>query len=166
MLQVLSETHPSNFRWLHHYFHEVYTIVECVIQHHFLSNFSASFAEYYYDMRREPMQSVSNSSKHFPLGKRLHFLSITTLSVFPYLKIKLNEQYDLIREKYILKGYKELSLIERTLFFCYPYLCCMWNLSILYHNFSYAVGKSHFHSTFHQIMKIKLLYSTESSAEK
>jgi len=155
---VLAENYPQHFGWSLKWFHEFYTIIESAIQHHFLSTYSASFAEYYYDLKRFPQKATILSSKTIPLGKHLHCLSILTLTVFPYIQIKLDSWFNVLKEKNIFKGPKELSSTERAFLYCYPYLHSLWNFAILCFNFLYAIGKSDFHSPFYFALKLKLQY--------
>ena len=155
---MLAENYPVQLGWCQRWFHEFYTIFESAVQHHFLSTYSASYAEYYYGLKRFPQNKAIKSSATVPLGKQLHILSIATLSVFPYMQVKLNERFGSIKEQYLLQGPKGLSSTERAFLHCYPYVHLLWNFTILYCNFLYAIGESDYHSPLYSALKIKLQY--------
>ena len=122
-------------------------MIECGIQYHFILNYSASFAEHYYDLKRSSLNSLSRQ-----------LLSVATLSLFPYLQVKLDEKYSVIKEKWLHFGYSALSKTEKALFYCYPIVHILWNFLIVCYSFLYSIEKSLFHSPLYKILNIKLEY--------
>ena len=122
---MLAENYPVQLGWCQRWFHEFYTIFESAVQHHFLSTYSASYAEYYYGLKRFPQNKAIKSSTTVSLGKQLHILSIVTQSVFPYMQAKLSKRFDSIKEQYLLQGLKvylqlkELFYIVILMYICY-----------------------------------------------
>ncbi|CAK8680254.1 peroxisome assembly protein 12-like [Clavelina lepadiformis] len=156
LFKVLAQNAPHRFGWCYAWFDELYTVVHSAVEHHFLSNHLASFAEHYYDLQRKPL-FFTTPTTHFPLGRRIHLYSVIFLTVFPYLQLKVEDQYKTIKENHDFSGGRDFSRIKKIFLFCYPILQTFWNAVILYYNFMFAIGKSDYHSPLYRAIKTKLI---------
>lgn len=162
-LKVFAENQPAQFGRLHRWSDEVYSILDLILQHHFLTKTSASFAENFYSLKRVAINSSTSAAPSISEGlpKREHWMSLALLVVVPYIKLKLDakfqkwtdESLDLNeRGRQTMKKYKKIFLA------LYPYLHLSWESSVLVYQLRYLFKQSQVHSPFLKLAGVQLQY--------
>nr|XP_006822998.1 PREDICTED: peroxisome assembly protein 12-like [Saccoglossus kowalevskii] len=91
IFEVIAERNPSRYSWLYQYSDEVYTIIDLLLQQHFLSTTCASFSENFYGLKRVP---IIPGKQKVGLPRSEHLNSIMLLVIVPYLKIKCDALFE------------------------------------------------------------------------
>lgn len=146
----MAQNAPEQCGWLFRWYDEIYTLSILAVQHHFLNVHSSSFSEYYYDLKRKPVDGVLLSRKDV-------IKSLVALVVFPYLHDKLEQLFKEIKDGYKVGQVRDISLLKKLLYWIYPYLHASWNGLILYYNFMFATGKSKYHCPTYHLFKLQLV---------
>ncbi|XP_054749359.2 peroxisome assembly protein 12-A-like [Lytechinus pictus] len=161
-LKVLAENHPAQFGRLHRWSDEVYSTLDLILQHHFLTNTSASFAENFYSLKRVPLSSTSvTSTISQGLPKKEHLLSLALLVVIPYIKLKLDAKFHKWTDESLDasdRGRQSIKRYKKIFLAVYPYLHLSWESSILVYQLRYLFRQSHVHSPFLKLAGVKLQY--------
>ena len=140
---MLARSQPEYFGSILRSFDAIYNLVVSSLQFYFITNHSASLAEYYYDLKRSEVT----------FKQRL--LQVSALVLLPYLQNKLQTFYETSQQR--TDSNKFLSQL-------YTLSITLYNFSQLYYTFMFAVGKSHFHSSIQRLLGIKLRRKHPSEA--
>lgn len=101
VVKVLAESNPAHYGFLWRWFDEIFTLLDFLLQQHYLSRTSASFSEHFYGLKR----IVAGSSPHLQrpasagLPKEHLWKSAMFLVLLPYLKVKLEKLASSLREE-------------------------------------------------------------------
>lgn len=161
-VRVLAETRPEKFGWLLRWYDELYLFFDFVIQHHYLCQYGASFAENFYDLVRVPAGSASNPAEK--LNKQLRWRSILFLVFIPYIKQKLDLVFEYIRYKNTVSTRPATSLqvkLSRAYIATYPYVHLMWDGASLVHMLAYTFQQSRWHSFLLRLSGTELCHNTQ-----
>lgn len=148
--RILGGKFPARMAWLYQYSDEAYLVLDFIVQHYYLHRYCSSFAENFYSMKR--VSTVLTDKPTSQLNKQVIKKSLLFLVFVPYLKAKMDEQFEkwreknadgLLREKapYVVK-FMQLFLTV------YPYIHMSYEGTMLYYHLAYAIHKSHIHSPF------------------
>jgi len=143
LIEVLARSQPEYFGSILRSFDAIYNLVVSSLQFYFITNHSASLAEYYYDLKRSEVT----------FKQRL--LQVSALVLLPYLQNKLQTFYETSQQR--TDSNKFLPQL-------YTLSITLYNFSQLYYTFMFAVGKSHFHSSIQRLLGIKLRRKHPSEA--
>ncbi|XP_014210519.1 peroxisome assembly protein 12 [Copidosoma floridanum] len=132
IITVLVSANPEKYAWLHKWSDEVYLVFIAALQNYYLRNYSASFSETFYGLKRVVLRNSDIPSK---LDKKRLNVSLIILVIFPYLQRKL-ENWDIHSREcqqkkwkaYIIKTYRFLNFTKEVLTF-YQYLLYLSNRS-------------------------------------
>ncbi|XP_078662556.1 peroxisome assembly protein 12-like isoform X2 [Branchiostoma floridae x Branchiostoma belcheri] len=53
--KILAERNPARYGWLYRFNDEIYTLLDTLLQHHYLRTYGSSFAENFYGLKRIPI---------------------------------------------------------------------------------------------------------------
>ncbi|ESP04191.1 hypothetical protein LOTGIDRAFT_136681 [Lottia gigantea] len=137
-IKVLAENRPDRFGWMLQYFDEVYTVLDFIVQNHYLNKYGGSFAENFYDLRR-----IVSSTKSPFLPRNLKWKSLICLVILPYLKLKVDKLFEDIRHR---SHYTIKDGITKAFLGVYPYINMIWEGTNLWYQLAYMFGKSNYHS--------------------
>ncbi|XP_077869705.1 peroxisome assembly protein 12-like [Saccoglossus kowalevskii] len=164
IFEVIAERNPSRYSWLYQYSDEVYTIIDLLLQQHFLSTTCASFSENFYGLKRVP---IIPGKQKVGLPRSEHLNSIMLLVIVPYLKIKCDALFERWKHEWLdgigvsqsqrdsLKKFSQIYLAV------YPYLHMTWQGSHLSYQLAYLFNKSSYHSPLIRMAGVKLQHLTK-----
>ncbi|KAG2458759.1 PEX12 protein, partial [Polypterus senegalus] len=164
-IKVLVDANPARYCFLWKWFDEIYTVLNLLLQHHFLSQASASFAENFYGMKRmslrRPLVSQPPASQGLP--KKQHLYSLLLLVLFPYIRTKLEKFASRLREEddYAI----HLSASPKKKFYkaflaAYPFVSMTWEGWIFSQQLLYVFGRTKHHSPLLKLAGVRLAYLT------
>uniref|UniRef100_A0A915K8W0 Pex N-terminal domain-containing protein n=1 Tax=Romanomermis culicivorax TaxID=13658 RepID=A0A915K8W0_ROMCU len=159
--------YPELFRHMTKCFDEYYFGFELLLQNYFLKNYSASFSENFYGLKRVLVRSRANICL---LKSRIR--SLCFLVVIPYIKSKLDKYFDklnedhdrlrkTVRSYYIPTGIKRSIL--KSFLRLYPKLCTCFEIWALILQVGYLIHKTDTHSPW--IYMAGVILRTTSGAE-
>ncbi|KAK7479967.1 hypothetical protein BaRGS_00028794 [Batillaria attramentaria] len=159
--RVLAETRPERFGWLLRWYDEVYTVLDFLVQHHYLHTYNASFSENFYDLKRVPSGEEKAADQ---LSTKLRWRSLACLVFLPYLKYKLDQTFeDLKHREDTLPTRGNVSLrvqFYKAFLAVYPYLHMVWEGTALWHMLSYAFQRCRWHSLLLRLSGTELRHCT------
>ncbi|KAK3587081.1 hypothetical protein CHS0354_014954 [Potamilus streckersoni] len=157
-VRVLAENRPERFGWLARVYDEIYTVLDFIVQSHYLRKTCASFAENFYGLQRVPIGERSCSK----LPGKIYWKSLICLVIFPYIKEKLDRKFEDMRHLYNSSGNKEgFSRLFQAFVALYPYVHAGWEATILGYQATYMFGKSDWHSPLLHLSGCRLYHSLE-----
>lgn len=156
--RVLGGKFPERLAWLYQYSDEAYLVLDLLVQHYYLHHYCSSFAENFYSMKR--VSTVSNDKPTSKLEKKVIKKSLLFLVLVPYLKAKIDEQFEKWREKsadgLLREKVSYVAKFLRLFVIVYPYIHMSYEGTMLYYNLAYAIHKSRVHSPFLHFSGIEL----------
>lgn len=160
--QVLADSNPARFGLLWRNFDEIYTVLDVLLQHHYLSRTSASFSENFYGLKRVGPDISRPADRG--LGRRRHLRSLLLLTLLPYVRTKLERVLASQRDEDEFSIQLPRSLGRRRMFraflAAYPYVCMAWDGWSLCHQLLYVFGKARTHSPLLWLAGVELVYLT------
>ncbi|XP_011501431.1 PREDICTED: peroxisome assembly protein 12 [Ceratosolen solmsi marchali] len=131
IITFLASIDPEKYAWLHQWSNEIYLISITVLQNYYLNNYSASFSETFYGLKRIALTDSKGTAK---LSNKQLKLSLIILVVLPYFQRKIedlkNENTNLDKKwKYFIRMYNILYVIKEIFSFR-QYLLYLSNKSI------------------------------------
>ncbi|XP_071943988.1 peroxisome assembly protein 12-like [Antedon mediterranea] len=158
--KILAERNPEHLGWLFRYADELYTILDSLLQHHFLLTTAASFSENFYGLKRVVIDGKGREDKTLSLPWKQHLLSMFCLVVMPYIKIKMEKLFHTFKEEdidgYLTSTSDPLTRLKKTFLFVYPLVHMSWEGSALAYQMAYLFKKSDCHSPFVHLSGVKL----------
>nr|XP_022344235.1 peroxisome assembly protein 12-like [Crassostrea virginica] len=163
-IKVLAESKPDKFGFLLRWYDEIYTGLDFILQNYYLHNYSASFAEHFYGLKRY----VDEGSQSKVLPRRAHWKSLILLVIIPYLKQKLDHWFEETRHKFNIGHHPKSPLYKqlyRVFLAVYPYIHMSWEGSMLAYQMAYMFGKISCHSPFLHLSGTRLCHAEEKEEE-
>ncbi|KAK3083857.1 hypothetical protein FSP39_004225 [Pinctada imbricata] len=117
VVKVLAESRPESLGWTLHWFDEIYTVLDFVLQNYYLHYHNGSFAENFYSLKR--VCSCNRDQKRLP--RKEHWKSLFCL----------NKSWHSLLKLFVM---------------VYPYIHMSWEGSLLAFQVMYMFGKSRWHS--------------------
>lgn len=165
IIQFLIARNPERYGWLSQWFEEAYLIFNSILQSHYLSYNGGSFAETFYGLQRVCLKAGAVPGN---LPRKEWLLSLFFLTVFPYLRTKLEE----ISVRYQLEeadgvspqdGWSKsgrLSVIK-----IHQFIHLFWELWTLIQYLRYMSSRSQTHSPALALAKVALCYAPEDMSD-
>ncbi|XP_058800772.1 peroxisome assembly protein 12-A [Phymastichus coffea] len=135
IITFCASVNPDKYTWLYQWSDEIYLILVAILQNYYLKNYSASFSETFYGLKRIVLR---NSERQLNLDNRRRYLSLVILTAFPYLQRKIENLDTQINDPNapqqskwkccIVQGFKIIRAIKEILTF-YQYLLYLSNRS-------------------------------------
>ncbi|XP_026778244.3 peroxisome assembly protein 12 isoform X1 [Pangasianodon hypophthalmus] len=160
-VKILAESNPARYGILWRKFDEIYTILDLLLQHHFLLRTSASFSENFYGLKR--VGPDESRRAHRGLGRRRHLRSLLLLVLLPYLRTKLEKVLARQRDEddFSIRMPQSLSQkMYRAFLAAYPYVCMAWEGWSFCHQLLYIFGSARTHSPLLWLAGVKLSHLT------
>ncbi|ORY78175.1 Pex12 amino terminal region-domain-containing protein [Protomyces lactucae-debilis] len=160
---------------------ELYAVLMALVENHFITHFGGTFTENFYGLKRERAPRVQRLgrvatgapgvlSKIVSLRTRDRIWAITLLVGIPYIKAKLDEQYELYgAQDQVAHGQPrrrldELPLnatrkqrirfaIKQAFKKAYPGINAVYHISTLYFSLAYMFGSSEYHTLSHAFLR-------------
>ncbi|RVE43055.1 hypothetical protein evm_012286 [Chilo suppressalis] len=99
LVEYLAAVYPDQCEWSVRWFDELYLLLDCCLQYHYLKHYAASFSESFYGLLRVPLTVSSEfNSGHQRLPDTLEKGSLALLVLFLYLRDKVEKIIDNWRE--------------------------------------------------------------------
>lgn len=168
-LKIIASYRPEKLGWLWRYGDELYVVLDYALQNYYLKRYNGTFSEHFYGLKRGQRSSSpsvnglphvqSNTSK---LSDRQRFMSLLTIVVIPYLKLKLDQYFNKLRENtpspgsYTPKRQKFLQHMKRVFLAAYPFVHWTWETTFLCYHVTYMFSSSIAHSPLLQWIGLKL----------
>uniref|UniRef100_A0ACB8EDV2 Ubiquitin-protein ligase peroxin 12 n=1 Tax=Sphaerodactylus townsendi TaxID=933632 RepID=A0ACB8EDV2_9SAUR len=150
--KVLAESNPGRYGFLWRWFEELYTLLDLLLQQHYLSSCSASFPENFYGLKRLPLRDGRRLHRRpvtAGLPQKHHWKSLWLLVLVPYLKTKLEKLVSRLREEDDYSIHPPSSAWKRfyrAFLAAYPFVNLAWEGWFLAQQLCYILGKAQQHS--------------------
>ncbi|XP_038058661.1 peroxisome assembly protein 12-like [Patiria miniata] len=165
MIKILAEHNPVRFGILYRYSDEIYTSLDLLLQHHFLSTTSASFAENFYSLKRVPTVPATHPhSTTQGLQAWQHLRSLLFLVLVPYLKLKLEALFERWRDEALDRPQwqqAEHLRLRRVFMAVFPFIHMSWESTVFLYQLRYLFHKSDCHSPFLRLAGVRLKYMSK-----
>nr|XP_048679526.1 peroxisome assembly protein 12 [Caretta caretta] len=163
--KVLAESNPGRYGFLWRWFDEIYTLLDLLLQQHFLSQFSASFSENFYGLKRIAVGDSKGLHQLASAGlpKKEHWKSVLLLVLIPYLKTKLEKLVSSLREEdeyAIHPPSSSWKRFYRAFLAAYPFVNMAWEGWFLSQQLCYILGKAQHHSPLLALAGVRLVRLT------
>ena len=158
--RVLASKFPERLGSIYQLSDEIILALELLIQHHYLSKYSALFAEHFYGIKRTKVATVGPITDFVTNRHGLIKQTLIFHLIIPYIKLKLNRLYNLVKEKYqepLRPNVKDRFV--KLFLYTFPFMHMLLEGTDLIFYMSYAVQKTSYHSlvTFIQGVKLQVL---------
>ncbi|XP_045606856.2 peroxisome assembly protein 12 isoform X2 [Procambarus clarkii] len=133
VLKVIAESNPEKYGWCLKYSSELFVAFNLVIQHHYLSNYGASFAENFYDLKRVPLKTERHL-KPLTLSNTAYLKSLSTIVAFPYFLSQMDSIYQDVQDKDAdgrLSDKGWINDLQKLLLKLWPFVHFSWELLTL-----------------------------------
>ncbi|XP_064620299.1 peroxisome assembly protein 12-like [Lineus longissimus] len=170
ILRVVAEKNPSTYGFLYRFSDEFYAGLDLILQHHYLTKYSASFAENFYGLKRVSLEGGAkpdfggqNESSGW-LSRKAVKRSLFFLVVLPYVRLKLDSLYEEMKsrqEQYNLGAKSLKATFYQAFLGVYPYLHMVLEGAAFMFQLQYLLKKSEFHSPWLMLAGVKLHSLTE-----
>lgn len=162
---MLAESNPGRCGFLWRWFDEIYTLLDLLLQQHFLSQFSASFSENFYGLKRIAVGDSKGLHQLASAGlpKKQHWKSLLLLVLIPYLKTKLEKLVSSLREEdeyAIHPPSSSWKRFYRAFLAAYPFVNMAWEGWFLSQQLCYILGKAQHHSPLLRLAGVRLVRLT------
>ncbi|XP_067393892.1 peroxisome assembly protein 12 [Emydura macquarii macquarii] len=163
--KVLAESNPGRYGFLWRWFDEIYSLLDLLLQQHFLSRCSASFSENFYGLKRialgdsKRLQQLASAG----LPKKQHWKSLLLLVLIPYLKTKLEKLVSSLREEdeySIHPPSSSWKRFYRAFLAAYPFVNMAWEGWFLTQQLCYILSKAQHHSPLLSLAGVRLVRLT------
>ncbi|XP_015263520.1 PREDICTED: peroxisome assembly protein 12 [Gekko japonicus] len=164
--KVLAESNPDRYGFLWRWFDELYTLLDLLLQQHYLSSCSASFSENFYGLKRVPLRGsrrLPSWPAPFGLPQKQHWKSLCLLVLVPYLKTKLEKLVSRLREEddySIHPPSSSWKRFYRAFLAAYPFVNLAWEGGFLAQQLCYILGKARHHSPLLRLAGVHLVRLT------
>ncbi|XP_054856999.1 peroxisome assembly protein 12 [Eublepharis macularius] len=164
--KVLAESNPGRYGFLWHWFDEIYTILDLLLQQHYLSRCSASFSENFYGLKRVTLRGSRRPHQWLAtagLPQKQHWKSLCLLVLIPYLKTKLEKLVSRLREEddySIHPPSSSWKRFYRAFLAAYPFVNLAWEGWFLAQQLCYILGKARHHSPLLRLAGVRLVRLT------
>ncbi|XP_048374686.1 peroxisome assembly protein 12-like [Sphaerodactylus townsendi] len=164
--KVLAESNPGRYGFLWRWFEELYTLLDLLLQQHYLSSCSASFPENFYGLKRLPLRDGRRLHRRpvtAGLPQKHHWKSLWLLVLVPYLKTKLEKLVSRLREEDDYSIHPPSSAWKRfyrAFLAAYPFVNLAWEGWFLAQQLCYILGKAQQHSPLLRLAGVRLVRLT------
>ncbi|XP_075709128.1 peroxisome assembly protein 12 [Rhinoderma darwinii] len=156
IVKVLAESNPASFGPLWRWFDEFYTLLDLLLQQHYLSWASASFSENFYGLKRVAM---AKSSGQHTLQRKEYWRSLVLLVLVPYLRVKLEKFVKRLREEEDYSIQNAASFSKRcykAFLASYPFVKLSWEGLFLFYQLRYILWNTSHHSPLLRLAGVQL----------
>ncbi|XP_072273063.1 peroxisome assembly protein 12 [Pyxicephalus adspersus] len=156
VIKVLAESNPARYGLLWRWFDELYTLLDLLLQQHYLSWASASFSENFYGLKRVALCG-SNGKRILP--RREYWKSLLLLVLVPYLRVKLEKLVNKLREEEDYSIQNSTSFQKRcykAILASYPYIRLSWEGWFLFYQLRYILWNTRHHSPLLKLAGVQL----------
>ncbi|XP_063808629.1 peroxisome assembly protein 12 [Pseudophryne corroboree] len=156
IVKVLAESNPARYGLLWRWFDELYTLLDLLLQQHYLSWASASFSENFYGLKRV---AIGSTGRQHTLQRKEYWKSLMLLVLVPYLRLKLEKLVKKLREE------EDYSIQIPTLFrkrcykailASYPFVKLSWEGCFLFYQLRYILWNTRHHSPLLSLAGVQL----------
>ncbi|KAM5179609.1 peroxisome assembly protein 12 isoform 1-T5 [Mantella aurantiaca] len=156
VVKVLAESNPARYGPLWRWFDELYTLLDLLLQQHYLSWAGASFSENFYGLKR--MAMCGNNGRR-TLPRREYWKSLLLLVLAPYLRVKLEKLVNRLREEEDYSIQNPMSFRKRcykAILASYPYVRLSWEGCFLFYQLRYILWNARHHSPMLSLAGVQL----------
>ncbi|XP_059828961.1 peroxisome assembly protein 12 [Hypanus sabinus] len=168
LCKVLVESNPARYGFLWRWFDEIYTLLDFLLQRHYLSQASASFSENFYGLKRIPIgRGMCRLASH-GLPRAQHWRSLLMIIAVPYIKVKLDRLFARLREEddyAIHLPESPRKRLYKAFLAAYPFVNLGWEGWFLIYRLLYIFGKTHFHSPLLRVAGVRLANLTHADLQ-
>lgn len=162
--KVLAESNPARYGSLWRWFDEFYSLLDLLLQQHYLTKLSASFSENFYGLKRVVLGEDTRRLAGAGLPRTHYWKSLIFLVLLPYLKSKLEKLVTRLREEDEYAIHPPASSWKRfykAFLAAYPFVNMAWEGWILSQQLSYILGAAQHHSPLLRLAGVRLVRLTQ-----
>ncbi|XP_075417524.1 peroxisome assembly protein 12 [Tenrec ecaudatus] len=161
VVKVLAESNPAYYGFFWRWFDEIFTLLDLLLQQHYLAKTSASFSENFYGLKRIVLADTHKFQRLASAGlpKQQLWKSIVFLVLIPYLKVKLEKLVTSLREEDEYSIHPPSSpwkRFYRAFLAAYPFVNMAWEGWFLVQQLRYILGKAQHHSPLLKLAGVRL----------
>ena len=159
---MLASKFPERLGNMYQLSDEIIAVLEFLLQHHYLSKYSALFAEHFYGIKRTKVVNVGPINNVVTDRHNLITQALIFHLILPYIRLKLTRLYHVVKEKYQEPFRPNVKdRLVRLFLYIFPYMHMILEGSDMIFYLSYAVQKTSYHSLFTWIQGVKLHLLTD-----
>ncbi|MEE6469702.1 hypothetical protein FKM82_008731 [Ascaphus truei] len=146
VIKVFAESNPVRYGTLWRWFDELYTLLDLLLQQHYLSWASSSFSENFYGLKRV---ALGTSGRGQRLARHEYWRSLLLLVLVPYLRVKLEKLVSRLREEADYSIQHPTSFckkFDKVILAAYPFAKFAWEGWFLFYQLRYILGNARHHS--------------------
>ncbi|XP_026488585.2 peroxisome assembly protein 12 isoform X2 [Vanessa tameamea] len=98
LVEYVAAVYPNKCGWCERWYDELYLLLDCTLQYHYLKHYAASFSECFYGLFRVPISPSTEFSSGPRLPQNLERGSLALLVLVPYIREKVEKIVDKWRE--------------------------------------------------------------------
>ncbi|XP_046964345.1 serine/arginine repetitive matrix protein 1 isoform X1 [Vanessa cardui] len=98
LVEYVAAVYPNKCGWCERWYDELYLLLDCTLQYHYLKHYAASFSECFYGLFRVPISPSTEFSSGPRLPQNLERGSLALLVLLPYVREKVEKFVDKWRE--------------------------------------------------------------------
>jgi peroxin-12 len=156
VIRVLAQKYPEKFANILQYADEMYMLCDLVLQRHYLSCYNSSLSENFYYLKRV---DVANGRGDI-LSNKLQYLSLIALVIWPYIKSKVDQAFEKLRDRIIREENNDSSGRSKlTIAFLkiYPYIhFTIQSVSAIY-QLGYTLKLLNYHTPVFHLLRMQLV---------
>jgi len=142
--RFLAWSYPNLFSGFARRFDEWYTLADLLLQNYYLKNYSATFSENFYDIKRV----IASSGDNLPRSQR--WRSLIAVVIIPYIRLKLDELHERLKKdserRQGPKKSDKWSRLKEAFLAAYPYIGAALEFWTLFLQAGYILSKTTVHS--------------------
>ena len=164
-IRTFANSYPEKFGSIFKYSDEIFYFLVAAVEKHFLWTHCASFSENFYGLKRIPISR--KMAGHNVISSMQKVASLISLTAIPYLKVKLEKYYAVIKEDVMSEQShtREFSRLNKTLLRWFPLLHTILEGTKLAMIISYVINLIDIHSPVHALLRVALTYSDPSNED-
>ena len=155
VVKILAQKYSGKFAYILKYGDEIYFLCDLILQRHYLSCYNASLSENFYYLKRV---NVANGQGE-RLSAKLQHISLIALVLWPYIKLKVDQTFERLRDRVIRQEDEHLRQSRMTSLFLkiYPYVhFTLQSVSAVF-QMGYTLKLLNFHSPVFHMLKMQLV---------
>lgn len=161
-IRTLANSYPEKFGSIFKYSDEIFYFLVVGVEKHFLWTHCASFSENFYGLKRISFSRKTTDNDAISSIQKI--ASLISLTVIPYLKVKLEKYHAVIKED-MMSGQsqnREFSRVNKAFRRWFPLLHTFLEGTKLAMIVSYVINLIDVHSPIHALLRVALTYSDPS----
>ncbi|KAK0183106.1 hypothetical protein PV327_001176 [Microctonus hyperodae] len=155
ILSFCISCNPERYKWFEQWSNEAYAVFHGFLQNFYLNNYTASFSETFYGLKRI---NPSNSTINCKLSEKQRKLSLILLVLYPYIQSKV-QQYKLDEVDGKLPRNEWQRFLRRHFIKAHQIFLFIYEILGIYYYLAYISNHSSYPSPIFNLLSLTLTYS-------